>query len=138
MPRPPSGHVEWFGDDATGRWRTRATNSAGEREWIVLPAELRRTDHARAKRVALKVQILSRTAPPPASPITPEPVGETVEAYGGRWITERTRAGLANASTGAASAGRARIESTAAHTSATTTRPAKRSSMSASSRGRVT
>lgn len=101
MPRPPSGHVEWFGDDATGRWRTRATNAAGEREWIVLPAELRRADHARAKRVALKVQVNARVAPAPA-PTAPGPAGETVEGYGGRWIAERTRAGLSNASMDAA------------------------------------
>ncbi len=95
MARAPSGHVEWHGDADTGHWRTRATDANGKRVWLNLPHELRQRDAARAKRVALLMQMRARTAAkaaPPAEPIE----GESVEAYLTRWTADRAAAGLTN------------------------------------------
>lgn len=105
MPRPRTGYVEWQGDDATGRWRTRVPDGKGGREWVHLPAELRRADKARAQRVALRAQIEAERAPRPTAP-EPVPAGETVREYLPRWTAERVAAGRTNASLDAATLGR--------------------------------
>lgn len=105
MPRPRTGYVEWQGDDATGRWRTRVPDGKGGREWVHLPAELRRADKARAQRVALRAQIEAERTPP-AAPAPTELAGETLRGYLPRWTAERVAAGRTNAALDAATLGR--------------------------------
>lgn len=102
--RAPTGHVEWHGDPETGRWRTRATDREGKRVWLKLPYELRQGDRARARRVALHMQLAARTATHVAAPDVT--VGESVEEYGARWIAERKRAGRTNADLDAGALGK--------------------------------
>ena len=90
----PRGHVEWHGSPEAGRWRTRVTRADGAREWVPLPYELRQTDRAKARRVALHIQLAARGAV--KTPKVDIDAGESVEEYTERWIADRRRAGLAN------------------------------------------